>query len=126
MMKQFKIFIAFVDKNKMDRINAERKYQTWQSQGPIHPNVKAQARNRSQKGMEKRGKAKTRAREEESEMEWDHVQSADEQGRQNRVKENWECMTVRVLDHEEMANQRILAKIANHPRAVEMISRGMK
>lgn len=126
MMKQFKIFIAFVDKNKIDRINAERKYQTWQSQGPIRPNVKVQAKNKPPKNSETRGKAMTRAREEESEMDWDHITSADEQDRKNRVKENWEYMTVRALDHEETANQRVLAKMANHPRAMEMISRGMK
>jgi hypothetical protein len=126
MMKQLKIFIAFVNKNKMDRINAERKYQTWQSQGPIRPNVKAQVKNKPPKNSETRGKAMTRAREEESEMDWDHITSADEQDRKNRVKENWEYMTIRALDHEETANQRILAKMANHPRAMEMISRGMK
>ena len=126
MMKQFKIFIAFVDKNKMDRVNAEREYQARQSQGPICPNSKAQVKNKNQKDAMKRGKATTRVREEESEMDWDHITSADEQDRQNRVKENWEYMTVRALNHEEMANQRIVAKMAQHPRAMEMISKGMK
>lgn len=107
-MKQFRVFIAFVDQKKMERM----RHKVVGSQRPVAPNAKR---------AENRGRVREHIEVEETDMEWDVVS----QIQKDALAEKWGVMTNKMMEHEAIKKQKRLHVMVNHPQAMTVLSRCM-
>ena len=111
-MKQFKIFISFVDKNKMDRINMEKSQQS-ATQMPVAPMLMTVPKD-------KKKSKKSKGKMPETETEWETIPM--EGVISEEATRHWGRLAVRVIDHDEIRKQKMIRRASQQPQGIAMMA----
>lgn len=117
-MQRLKIFISFVDQNKIKRCNEMQDVSRQIAEAKSKAKAKAVAKGYPKAAAEVRQPGKTRNRDEDDDMEWDKVDEP--------AVQHWEQMTIGVIEHQAAKKQAMVEKLANHPNALQMLAHGME